>query len=756
MPTSCRRTISCATRCRTARPNTMWPTPIGARPMPRTARRATARTYWRFANFLMPFWTQTPQGEFPHQVDIRAWVPMDDTHTMFVHLSWNGRKRAIGTVKKDGSLLPGFGFGHRYQPNTTDWHGRWRLQDGEANDWGIDREAQLANTIYTGIDNIHMQDQAVTESMGAITDHAFEHLAPSDQMVARTRRRLLQAARALRDKGVAAARHRASRSLLRLARRLLLHPAAHRLAGALCRAASRCGAAGGKATGGGVGALANLQTRHDLGIVRTEGGLLSGAGDSVRVYKGIPFAAPPVGERRWRPPEPAEPWDGIREATRFGADCPQELRPGSRAGRIDEDCLTLNIWTPARAADEALPVMVWFYGGSFVFGSASDIRFDGEAFARKGVVLVTAAYRVGLFGFLAHPGLTAGIAARLLGQLRPARPDRGPRLGAAEHRGVRRRPQARHRLRRLGGLGLDRHAAHLAARGRALPARHSRKPGRVPSAGEPRGRGARRHGPGARHRPAAADAGRRGAGEDRSSRSQGARPHDTARAAADPRRLGDPRGRAGGLQGRAVRGHADDRRRQCRRGRDADRDLADAHAGRSARACGDELSAGEARRRSRSIRLRATTRCAAASPRCSPTPNSTTASGNWRGPCRPARRRPGAISSCAGAPAASMGRTMAKRSPTSSTRSAWRSPGRRCRPSMASTKASPRRCRRPGCGLPRRAIPMAVTLPHWPPYRPDDDPHLDVRRCHPRGRQLATPADGFSRRLLRTHEGGLR
>ena len=160
------------------------------------------RTYWRFANFLMPFWTQTPQGEFPHQVDIRAWVPMDDTHTMFVHLSWNGRKRAIGTVKKDGSPLPGFGFGHRYQSNTTDWHGRWRLQDGEVNDWGIDREAQLANTIYTGIDNIHMQDQAVTESMGPITDHGFEHLAPSDQMVARTRRRLLQAARALRDKGV--------------------------------------------------------------------------------------------------------------------------------------------------------------------------------------------------------------------------------------------------------------------------------------------------------------------------------------------------------------------------------------------------------------------------------------------------------------------------------------------------------------------------------------------------------------------------
>jgi phthalate 4,5-dioxygenase oxygenase subunit len=159
------------------------------------------RTYWRFANFLFPFWTQTPQGEFPHQVDIRAWVPMDDTHTMFVHLSWNGRKRAIGTVKKDGSLLPGFGFGHKYLPNTTDWYGRWRLKDREATDWGIDRAAQHSNTTYTGIDNIHMQDQAVTESMGPITDHTLEHLAPSDQMVARTRRRLLHAARALRDKG---------------------------------------------------------------------------------------------------------------------------------------------------------------------------------------------------------------------------------------------------------------------------------------------------------------------------------------------------------------------------------------------------------------------------------------------------------------------------------------------------------------------------------------------------------------------------
>ncbi len=152
--------------------------------------------------------------------------------------------------------------------------------------------------------------------------------------------------------------------------------------------------------------LPALKERRDPRIVRTEGGVLAGAGDAIRVFKGIPFAAPPVGERRWRPPEPAAPWDGMRAATSFGADCPQELRPGSRAGRFDEDCLSLNIWTPARVPGEALPVMVWFYGGSFLFGSASDIRFDGEAFARKGVILVTAAYRIGLFGYLAHPGLT--------------------------------------------------------------------------------------------------------------------------------------------------------------------------------------------------------------------------------------------------------------------------------------------------------------------------------------------------------------
>jgi hypothetical protein len=87
-------------------------------------------------------------------------------------------------------------------PDSTDWLGRWRLAANESNDWGIDRAAQQSNEIYSGIDGVHLQDQAITESMGPITDHAFEHLAPSDQMITRTRRRLLMAARALRDNHV--------------------------------------------------------------------------------------------------------------------------------------------------------------------------------------------------------------------------------------------------------------------------------------------------------------------------------------------------------------------------------------------------------------------------------------------------------------------------------------------------------------------------------------------------------------------------
>jgi phenylpropionate dioxygenase-like ring-hydroxylating dioxygenase large terminal subunit len=160
------------------------------------------RTYWRFANFMLPFWTQTPQGKFAEHLHNRAWVPMDDHHTMFVSLVWRGHPPSIGP-DRHGRTMPGFQRAFDYLPNTTDWYGRWRLRGRPDNDWLIDREAQRHGGNYTGIEGIHAQDQAVTESMGPVTDHLFEHLAPSDRMIMATRRRLLQAARALAEHGTA-------------------------------------------------------------------------------------------------------------------------------------------------------------------------------------------------------------------------------------------------------------------------------------------------------------------------------------------------------------------------------------------------------------------------------------------------------------------------------------------------------------------------------------------------------------------------
>jgi phenylpropionate dioxygenase-like ring-hydroxylating dioxygenase large terminal subunit len=161
-------------------------------------------TYWRFGNFLFPFWTQAPNGEFGSHMHARGWVPLDDTHTMFVFLWWKKATTAMSLPQpafKDGSPIGGTGRGNKMLPNTTDWLGRWRMAANADNDWEIDRVAQQTNRIYSGIDGIHLQDQAITESMGGIVDHELEHLAPSDQMITRTRRRLLMAARALRDRG---------------------------------------------------------------------------------------------------------------------------------------------------------------------------------------------------------------------------------------------------------------------------------------------------------------------------------------------------------------------------------------------------------------------------------------------------------------------------------------------------------------------------------------------------------------------------
>ena len=148
--------------------------------------------------------------------------------------------------------------------------------------------------------------------------------------------------------------------------------------------------------------------------VRVDSGLLSGiAGSSpeVRVFKGIPFAAPPVGDLRWRPPQPPAPWQGVRAAGKFSGECMQTPYPEgsifhSAAQPMSEDCLYLNVWTAARSAGERRPVMVWIHGGALTRGSGSIPTYDGEEPARKGVVLVTINYRLGVFGFLAHPELT--------------------------------------------------------------------------------------------------------------------------------------------------------------------------------------------------------------------------------------------------------------------------------------------------------------------------------------------------------------
>lgn len=135
-------------------------------------------------------------------------------------------------------------------------------------------------------------------------------------------------------------------------------------------------------------------------------GVLEGrAADGVEVYKGIPFAAPPVGDGRWAAPRPAAGWSGPRDAGAFGPVCPQARAPSAVGpGRAQsEDCLTLNVWRPEGATKA--PVMVWIHGGANRFGSGADVFYNGEMFARRGVVLVTINYRLGLLGFFAHPSL---------------------------------------------------------------------------------------------------------------------------------------------------------------------------------------------------------------------------------------------------------------------------------------------------------------------------------------------------------------
>ncbi|MBT3990325.1 MAG: Rieske 2Fe-2S domain-containing protein [Rhodospirillaceae bacterium] len=147
-------------------------------------------TYWRIGQFLFPFWTMQPAGKFEKFIIARGWVPMDDEHMMFVVI-----RRNTGDPAQSGSPVVGLSHNYEFKPNTTDWYGRWRLVADEENDYLIDREVQK-NDSYSGIEGLHIQDQAMCESMGAITDHSFERLAPSDIMITQVRKRLLLAARA--------------------------------------------------------------------------------------------------------------------------------------------------------------------------------------------------------------------------------------------------------------------------------------------------------------------------------------------------------------------------------------------------------------------------------------------------------------------------------------------------------------------------------------------------------------------------------
>lgn len=143
--------------------------------------------------------------------------------------------------------------------------------------------------------------------------------------------------------------------------------------------------------------------------IKTASGLVSGVtSDGLIVFKGIPFAAPPVGDLRWRAPRPVTPWTGVRKADRFPPECMQtgSYPPDAPPEATSEDCLYLNIWKPVIADNTKLPVMVWIYGGGLANGSASTLLYAGDMLARKGVIVVTLNYRLGVFGFLADPALT--------------------------------------------------------------------------------------------------------------------------------------------------------------------------------------------------------------------------------------------------------------------------------------------------------------------------------------------------------------
>jgi para-nitrobenzyl esterase len=172
--------------------------------------------------------------------------------------------------------------------------------------------------------------------------------------------------------------------------------------------AAACGGSGGTDD-------AAAPATDPLNVAVTGGEVIGAVSDidaSVRVFKGIPFAAPPEGELRWRPPQPVAAWDGARDTTTFAPACMQLQRSadsfyGPGADEMSEDCLYLNVWTTAAATEAALPVLVWVHGGALTNGTGAQATYRGEALAARGAVIVTTNYRLGPLGYLAHPLLSA-------------------------------------------------------------------------------------------------------------------------------------------------------------------------------------------------------------------------------------------------------------------------------------------------------------------------------------------------------------
>jgi len=151
-----------------------------------------------------------------------------------------------------------------------------------------------------------------------------------------------------------------------------------------------------------VGAFADDKKTN---VIQIDSGPICGkVEDGINVFLGIPYAAPPVGELRWKPPQEVASWLHVRNSMDFGSSCPQPNQQNS--GKFSEDCLYLNVWTPAKKPDEQIPVMVWIHGGAFNFGSASQPEYNSKNLAQKGVVVVTINYRLGPLGFLVHPLLS--------------------------------------------------------------------------------------------------------------------------------------------------------------------------------------------------------------------------------------------------------------------------------------------------------------------------------------------------------------